>query len=124
VAKLDHRFGRFRPYIMFRPIIVGMVHGLAGSAAVALLVLTTIREPGWAVLYLGLFGVGTIAGMMLITSAIVLPFAGTAGRFTRWNRRLRIASGVLSLAFGLFLAWQIGFADGLFGDAVPHWSPD
>jgi hypothetical protein len=45
-----------------RPLFIGIVHGLAGSAAVALLVLTTIHEPHWAVLYLLIFGVGTIAG--------------------------------------------------------------
>ncbi len=58
-----------------RPLFIGLVHGLAGSAAVALLVLTTIRDPKWAVLYLLIFGVGTIAGMMLITAAIALPFS-------------------------------------------------
>jgi len=41
------------------------------SAAVALLVLTTIRVPSWAVLYLLVFGIGTVAGMMLITAAML-----------------------------------------------------
>ncbi|MGH7501967.1 MAG: high-affinity nickel-transport family protein [Longimicrobiales bacterium] len=114
VARLDRRFGRFGLYSAIRPIVIGMVHGLAGSAAVALLVLTTIREPRWSVLYLGLFGSGTIIGMMLITMAIAVPFATTAGRFSQWNRRLRLASGALSLGFGLFVAWRVGFVEGLF----------
>jgi ABC-type nickel/cobalt efflux system permease component RcnA len=120
---LDRRFGGLGPYHAVRPLVVGLVHGLAGSAAVALLVLTTIRDPGWAVAYLLVFGVGTIAGMMLITGAIAVPITYTAGRLERVNRGLATASGVLSLAFGLFLAYQIGVVDGLFsGD--PHWTPE
>jgi hypothetical protein len=97
-----------------RPLIVGIVHGLAGSAAVALLVLTTIHSPLWAIGYLLIFGLGTIAGMMLITAAIAIPFAYTLQHFVRLNRGLAMASGMLSLSFGLFLCYQIGFVDGLF----------
>lgn len=113
-ARLDRRFGRLALYQVLRPLIVGVVHGLAGSAAVALLVLTTIRDPVWATAYLLVFGAGTIAGMMLITGAIAVPVAYTAGRSERANRYLVTASGVLSLALGLFLAYQVGFVDGLF----------
>ncbi|MGA9980798.1 MAG: high-affinity nickel-transport family protein [Candidatus Sulfotelmatobacter sp.] len=109
-------------YQLLRPLAVGLVHGLAGSAAVALLVLTTIREPRWAIVYLLVFGVGTIAGMMLITMMIGLPFAYTGRRFESFNRGLGVASGLVSLAFGLFVTFQIGFADGLF-TANPHWIP-
>jgi hypothetical protein len=105
-----------------RPIVVGLVHGLAGSAAVALLVLATIRDPLWAVGYLLLFGVGTIAGMMLITALIGLPFAYTATRLVRTHRYLGFATGLLSIGLGLFLAFEIGVVDGLFsGD--PQWTP-
>jgi hypothetical protein len=97
-----------------RPLTVGIVHGLAGSAAVALLVLTTIHRPSWAIGYLLIFGLGTVAGMMLITAAIALPFAYTMQRFVQLNRGLAMASGMLSVAFGLFLCYQIGFVDGLF----------
>jgi hypothetical protein len=103
-----------------RPLTVGIVHGLAGSAAVALLVLTTIHRPAWAIGYLLVFGLGTIAGMMLITAAIAIPFAYTLQHFVRLNRGLAMASGMLSLSFGLFLCYQIGFVDGLFS-SHPHW---
>lgn len=113
-AWLDRVFGRIGFYQILRPIIIGIVHGLAGSAALALLVLTTIREPLTALAYLLVFGLGTIAGMMLITAAIALPFAYSAGRFASANRHLAMASGVLSVIFGLFLAYRIGFVEGLF----------
>jgi len=109
-------------YQLLRPLAVGVVHGLAGSAAVALLVLTTIRSPRWAIAYLLVFGLGTIAGMMLITMILGAPFAYTGKRFARLNRGLRLASGVISVAFGLLVTFQIGFVDGLFR-AHPHWLP-
>jgi high-affinity nickel permease len=105
-----------------RSIVIGTVHGLAGSAAVALLVLTTIRDSRWALLYLFLFGIGTIAGMMLITSALAVPLVHTARRFPNWNRHIGWVTGVLSVGFGLLLVYQIGFVDGLFGGS-PHWNP-
>ena len=114
VGCLDRHFGALGLYQLLRPLVVGIVHGLAGSAAVALLVLTTIGDPGWAVLYLLVFGLGTIVGMMLITSVIAMPIAYTGARFSRLNRGLRVASGLISLGFGLFLAYQIGIVDGLF----------
>jgi hypothetical protein len=103
-----------------RPLTVGIVHGLAGSAAVALLVLSTIQQPTWAIGYLLIFGLGTIAGMMLITAAIAFPFAYTMQRFVRLNRGLAVASGMLSVGFGLFVCYQIGFVDGLFAKNL-HW---
>jgi len=109
-------------YNLVRPLVVGLVHGLAGSAAVALLVITTIRQPWWAIAYLLLFGVGTIAGMMAITLLISGPFVFTARRFSGWNQKLTMASGLLSLGFGLFISYQIGFVDGLFTNH-PQWTP-
>jgi len=105
-----------------RPFFIGIVHGLAGSAAVALLVLATIRDPRWSIPYLLVFGVGTIAGMMLITMAISLPFSFAGTRFASLNRGLITGSGLLSLGFGLFLAYHIGFVDGLF-TSHPNWTP-
>ncbi len=119
---LDRVFGKLGIYQVLRPLVVGLVHGLAGSAAVALLVLTTIRQPRWAVVYLLVFGIGTIAGMMLITAAIAVPFTYVSNRFSNLNRGLRVATGLLSLGFGLFLTYQIGIVNGLF-TSHPKWTP-
>jgi ABC-type nickel/cobalt efflux system permease component RcnA len=126
LARLDRRLGRLGLYQTLRPLIVGVVHGLAGSAAVALLVVAAIGNTGWALLYLLVFGLGTIAGMMLITAGIAWPFAyagAHAGtRFAGLAHKLRLASGVISLVVGLALAYRIGVVDGLFG-ADPRWTP-
>jgi len=118
----DRMFQTIGLYNILRPLAIGIVHGLAGSAAVALLVMTTIRDPWWAITYLFLFGIGTIAGMILITGLIAMPFAFTSKRFSAWNRGVAVASGLLSLGFGLFLSYQIGFVDGLFS-SHPRWTP-
>lgn len=105
-----------------KPLIVGVVHGLAGSAAIALLVLTVIGRSSWSLVYLLIFGLGTIVGMMLVTAAIGVPFAAAGDKAARLQRTLRVASGVVSLAFGLFIAYKIGIVDGLFTSA-PRWTP-
>jgi high-affinity nickel permease len=113
------RLGRWS---LTRPLAVGIVHGMAGSAAIALLVMTTIPTPLWQIVYILIFGIGTIAGMMLITACIALPISYTSRHFSTWNHRLVYASGLLSLCFGLFVAYQTGIAGGLF-TAHPHWTP-
>jgi hypothetical protein len=119
---LDRHLGKARAYQAIRPLVVGIVHGLAGSAAVALMILATITNRSWAMFYLLVFGVGTILGMMLLTGAIAVPFAFTRTRHASLHRRLGLASGVLSLVFGVLLAYQLGFVNGLF-TAHPTWTP-
>jgi len=109
-------------YQTVRPLVIGLVHGLAGSAAVALLVLSTIKNPFWSTAYLLVFGLGTIVGMMLMTAAISLPLAFTGRKFFGISRHLTAVSGLASVAFGMFLVYRIGFVDGLFTSHV-HWIP-
>jgi len=114
------------PFAARRPLLrsfaVGLVHGLAGSAAIALLVLSAIPDPLWATLYLAIFCVGTIIGMGLITTAIATPFM-LASRQASWIRQTLVTgSGLLSFGFGLFLAYHIGIVDHLFSTA-PIWIP-
>lgn len=121
LTAIDRLLGSISLYQYARPLVVGVVHGLAGSAAVALLVLTTIGNPRWAVGYLLVFGAGTVGGMLLITMSLAsaLNFVGRNNR--RFSRHLALASGVLSLLFGVVLAYQMGFGAGLFS-AHPHWN--
>jgi len=122
LAWLDRALGRMGVYQYLRPLLVGIVHGLAGSAAVALLVLTTIRNSHWAIAYLLLFGVGTIAGMMLITLGIASTFRAVSKLRRNFSGKLAMASGLLSVAFGLVVAYQICVVSGLFG-AHAQWTP-
>jgi ABC-type nickel/cobalt efflux system permease component RcnA len=119
---LDRLFGKLALYRPIRPFIVGVVHGLAGSAAVALLVLAAIPNPRWAVVYLLVFGAGTIGGMTLITMSIASAFTFMGKGRQKFSHRLGLVSGVLSLAFGMLLVYQIGFTGGLF-TTHPHWLP-
>ncbi len=122
LVRFDRLLGRFGGYQYIRPLVVGVVHGLAGSAAVALLVLTTIRDAGWALAYLVLFGLGTIAGMMLITMSMASALHLVGNGRQRFSRQMSVASGVISLAFGIVVAYQICVVNGLFA-AHPHWTP-
>ena len=114
--------GRAAALSPLRPIAVGFVHGLAGSAFVAMLVLTAIPNPLVGIVYLLVFGVGTVAGMTLITAAITLPSAYAATRLNGTARYVQLAAGVASVCFGLFLAHRVGVVEGLFA-ATPHWDP-
>lgn len=124
----DERLGRggvvatFGWYQLLRPVAVGLVHGLAGSAAVALLVLATIQDTGTALAYLVIFCVGVAAGMAILTTVIGLPFMLSSTKSARINRWLTFGSGVLSLAFGLLLAYEIGIVGGLFTGEF-NWEP-
>ena len=109
-------------YQTLRPLVVGLVHGLAGSAAVALLVLSTIKSPLWSTAYLLVFGFGTMLGMMLMTTAMSLPMIYAGRKVFGFNHWLVTLSGAASVAFGVFLVYQIGFVDGLFTSTV-HWTP-
>jgi high-affinity nickel-transport protein len=105
-----------------RAFTLGLVHGLAGSAGVALLILATVRDPWAGCAYLLVFGLGTLTGMVLITVAVASPVALLARRREWLGRGLRVVTGALSLAFGLYVMTEVGFVDGLFR-ATPHWSP-
>ena len=105
-----------------RPLIVGTIHGMAGSAAFTLLALPLIASPLLAAGYLVLFGLGTVAGMVVVTLAIALPSLYAAHRIEGARHVLRYAAGFASIAFGLYLAHHIGFASGLFTGS-PVWTP-
>ncbi len=102
-----------------RAVLVGVVHGLAGSVAVALLILTLIDSVTLAMGYLIVFGIGTILGMMLMTVAIAIPSLLAVQGLANAGRYLRLGSGAVSIAFGVLLAHRIGFENGLFTGQIP-----
>lgn len=91
-----------------KPLFVGAMHGLAGSAALALLILTQVPSVSLGLLYLGVFGLGSTVGMFLMSGLIGLPFALSGRRLTDVNYGLQTGAGALSIVFGLWYAYQIG----------------
>jgi sulfite exporter TauE/SafE len=99
-AEASHH--RFSP----RSVLIGMVHGLAGSAALMLLVVPTIASPSLALLYILIFGIGSIGGMMAMSFLIGLPLHFTANRFGFLNKGIRLAAGVFSLGLGAAIVYE------------------
>ncbi|EDY17380.1 high-affinity nickel-transporter [Chthoniobacter flavus Ellin428] len=113
-ARLDRWLRFFSTGSPFRPLVIGIVHGLAGSAAVALLVLPLMRDTFGAITYLLIFGAGTVAGMMIVTAAIAAPIRYAAEHSAHWHRVLGGLAGATSFGLGAFLVYQIGFVQKLF----------
>ena len=97
-----------------RALTIGMVHGLAGSAALMLLVIPTIESRTVGMLYVAVFGIGSIGGMMLMSFLVGLPFHFTAMRFSRFNQVLQVCAGAVSIGLGLWIVYEKGFSEGLF----------
>jgi len=89
-----------------RPVAVGLLHGLAGSGALMLLILTTIPSTAIALSYILIFGIGSIGGMVVMSTLIGLPFHVAFDRFSAAERLLRLAAGCFSLVFGIFWAYR------------------
>jgi high-affinity nickel permease len=94
-----HHLHRFR--LEYKSLAIGMVHGLAGSAAIFLLVLATVPSPGQGLVYILIFGVGSIVGMALLATAMSLPFTLSAGRMARVQQVLRAGAAVVSVGLGI-----------------------
>lgn len=106
-----HHGLRFSP----RALVIGMIHGLAGSAALMLLVIPTIESRVVGLLYIVVFGVGSIGGMMLMSFLVGLPFQLTAKKFNRLNHLLQGVAGLTSVALGAFIVYEKAVTEGLFG---------
>jgi uncharacterized membrane protein len=96
-----------------KPLFIGAVHGLSGSAALILLAMTTVKGVFEASLYILFFGVRTIIGMFICTMIIGIPFA-TSVKNRKLNTSFTKATGAISMCFGFYYMYQIGFVDGLF----------
>jgi high-affinity nickel permease len=94
-----HRFGP-------RSIFIGMLHGLAGSAALMLLLIPTIPSPALALIYILVFGFGSILGMMAMSFLIGLPMHFTVNRFAALNRTIRLSAGIISVGLGALILYE------------------
>ena len=89
---------------------IGIIHGLAGSAALTLAVMTTMTSTVQGLLYILVFGLGSIGGMLLMSAIMSMPFA-VLGKWTSgWQRPAQGMIGMLAISFGLYFAWSIGLA--------------
>lgn len=97
-------------HVGFRPLLTGMVHGAAGSAALMLLVLSTIRSPFEAFLYILVFGAGSILGMIAISLLLALPLHWARGKISiagSGYKPIQVMAGIFSCVFGLYLGVEI-----------------
>jgi ABC-type nickel/cobalt efflux system permease component RcnA len=106
-ARREHDHTHRMVRIGKRPFLVGLVHGFAGSAALMLAVLTTLPSVALGLLYIAVFGIGSIGGMVLMSAMISLPFIATANRFASVNKAIRLTAGLFSIGFGLLLVWEL-----------------
>lgn len=110
------------PASALRPLMVGIVHGLAGSAILALLLIATTESALTAAIYLVCFCVGTTAGMAAVSVLFALPARLSASRAITMERAVRVAAGVASIGIGISIAHRVGVEDGLFA-AMPPATP-
>ena len=99
-----------------RPFLIGCLHGLAGSGPLTLLVLGTLSSPLAGLAYLGLFSLGSIAGMSLLSSLLSVPMAYAVQRGAAFGGQVRMVAGAVSLVLGLALAGQIVSGGELLGN--------
>lgn len=90
----------------WKPVLIGMMHGLAGSGALTLLVLTQIGSSLIGFLYVATFGFGSIVGMLLMSGMIGLPFALTSRKLTHVHQGIQTLAAILSICFGIWYAYR------------------
>jgi len=103
-AHHDH-LHRFR--LEYKSLAVGMVHGLAGSAALLLLVLAAVPSLAVGLVYILVFGTGSILGMVFLATAMSIPFAMSAERMARVQQTLRAAAALFSIVLGSTILFEL-----------------
>jgi sulfite exporter TauE/SafE len=93
--------------------MIGMIHGLAGSAAMVLLVMSTVSSVWKGIVYILVFGLGTVISMLMVTTILGLPFVLSTKKL-KLNSKLILATGALSILFGFYYMYNLGINEGLF----------
>jgi ABC-type nickel/cobalt efflux system permease component RcnA len=96
-----------------KSMLIGLVHGLAGSGAMIVLTMSSVNSPWEAAVYILIFGTGTVIGMLFFTTLIGIPFVFSAKKFSL-NRTLTQVTGVISTVFGIYYMYNLGITEGLF----------
>jgi ABC-type nickel/cobalt efflux system permease component RcnA len=96
-----------------KSLVMGLIHGLAGSAAMILLTMSTVNSIWEGALYILIFGVGTVVGMLFFTTVIGIPFVLSSNKIGI-NRTLTQITGGISTAFGIYYIYNLGITEGLF----------
>jgi ABC-type nickel/cobalt efflux system permease component RcnA len=97
----------------FRSMLIGLVHGLAGSGAMVLLTMSTVKSVWEGAIYILVFGAGTVIGMLFFTTIIGLPFVLSAKKLSL-NITLTRMTGVISTGYGIYYMYNLGVTEGLF----------
>ena len=98
---------------LYQSLSIGLIHGLAGSAAITLFVLTTIKSFWIGMIYMLTFGIGSMAGMIMVSSIISLPFIIISSKFKKIHKIMDVSAGLISIVMGLSILYGIGFVEGL-----------
>ena len=106
------------PHAHGRALLVGLVHGLAGSAALLLVTLSTLSSPWLGLAYIAVFGAGSILGMAALSAVSALPLRSSGRMLTRWHDGLEAAIGLSTLAIGAWVLYNTPFARELSGRLV------
>ncbi|QIZ06135.1 sulfite exporter TauE/SafE family protein [Priestia megaterium] len=96
----------------YKSFFIGLIHGLAGSAAMVLLTMSTVSTAWQGALYILIFGCGTVVGMLSFSTVIGIPFVLTSGK--QLNRYLNHLAGIISILFGIYYMYNLGVNEGLF----------
>lgn len=102
-----------RKVTYYKSLIIGFVHGIAGSGAMVLLTMSTVQSVWQGALYILIFGVGTVAGMLIFTTIIGIPFILSMKRMIT-SKALILTTGAVSTIFGFYYMYNLGVNDGLF----------
>lgn len=92
--------------IPWRTLLVGTMHGMAGSAALVVLAASSIEDPMSGIGYVLLFGLGSVVGMAALSAVIAVPLTWTANSLTIANRVLQGSIGTLTVVIGARVIWE------------------
>jgi sulfite exporter TauE/SafE len=108
-----HEHSKFRSFSYGKSMFIGLIHGLAGSGAMVVLTMSSVNSVWEAIVYILIFGLGTVTGMLFFTTLIGIPFVYSAKKISL-NKTLTQVTGAISTVFGIYYMYNLGFTEGLF----------